>query len=58
MPTNDPEFSVELLLIRLSAKGIEAVRPIAWGVLVLLLCYSIRMLWGAWPRKPIDSDKS
>lgn len=42
MPKNDPpEFSFQFLPPKLSAKGIEAVRPIVWAASFALVCYAI-----------------
>jgi hypothetical protein len=41
----DPEFLFQFFPLKITAKGIEAVRPIAWAVGLLVLCYAISLIW-------------
>ena len=46
MAKNDPpEFSFQFFPPKIVAKGIEAVRPVAWAAGLLLTCYAISLLW-------------
>jgi hypothetical protein len=46
VPKNDPpEFSFQFLPPKITAKGIEAVRPVAWAVGFLVLSYAVVLLW-------------
>lgn len=41
----EPEFSAQLLMMKLTAKGSDAVRPIVWAVSVAVMCVAAAFLW-------------
>jgi len=40
-PKGEPEFSFQLFPPKITAKGIEAVRPVVWPTGFLLVCIAI-----------------